>query len=87
MTLSTLIPRTVTKCEAKSSPVSRKVCTFKYLQAEHNVPATNVQVRPRSDPHILLSLSSVQVSFERSSEKMGVTNCKHIKNVGELSKS
>ena len=46
--LSTLCPRTLSECEAKSSPVSRKVCTFKYLQAEHNVPATNVQVRSRS---------------------------------------
>jgi len=45
-------------------PVKRDVCTFKYLEKTHNVPATNVQV-----------------SFERHSEKMGVTNCKHVKSV------
>ena len=31
--------------------------------------------------HIMMLLNTLQVSFERSSEKMGVTNCKHIKNV------
>ena len=36
--------RTVTECEVKARPATRRVCTFKYLQADHNVPATNVQV-------------------------------------------
>ena len=36
--------RTNTECEIKTSPVSRRVCTFKYLQKDHNVPATNVEV-------------------------------------------
>ena len=44
--------------------MKRDVCTFKYLEKSHNVPATNVQV-----------------SFERHSEKMAVTNCKHVKSV------
>jgi len=55
--------KTLTECKEKSSPVTRKVCTQKYSQKEHNVPATNVEV-----------------SFERHSEKMGITNCKHVKN-------
>ena len=56
--------RTTTDCKLNSQPKSRKVCTFKYSQKEHNVPATNVEV-----------------AFERFSEKMGITNCKHVKDV------
>merc|ERR1712002_392560 len=54
--------KTLTLCDFIEQPVKRDVCTFKYLEKTHNVPATNVQV-----------------SFERHSEKMGVTNCKHVK--------
>jgi len=54
--------KTLTICNILEPPVKRDVCTFKYLEKTHNVPATNVQV-----------------SFERHSEKMGVTNCKHVK--------
>jgi len=54
--------KTLTLCDIMEQPVKRDVCTFKYLEKTHNVPATNVQV-----------------SFERHSEKMGVTNCKHVK--------
>merc|ERR1719431_1416432 len=54
--------KTLTQCDITEQPVKRDVCTFKYLEKTHNVPATNVQV-----------------SFERHSEKMGVTNCKHVK--------
>merc|ERR1719309_1685156 len=54
--------KTLTICDITEQPVKRDVCTFKYLEKTHNVPATNVQV-----------------SFERHSEKMGVTNCKHVK--------
>lgn len=54
--------KTLTLCDIIEPPVKRDVCTFKYLEKSHNVPATNVQV-----------------SFERHSEKMAVTNCKHVK--------
>jgi len=54
--------KTLTQCDTTGSDIKRDVCTFKYLEKTHNVPATNVQV-----------------SFERHSEKMGVTNCKHVK--------
>jgi len=54
--------KTLTICDLTEEPVKRDVCTFNYVEKNHNVPATNVQV-----------------SFERHSEKMGITNCKHIK--------
>jgi len=54
--------KTLTICDQSGTDVKRDVCTFKYLEKTHNVPATNVQV-----------------SFERHSEKMGITNCKHVK--------
>merc|ERR1711874_616309 len=54
--------KALTLCDIIEPPVKRDVCTFKYLEKSHNVPATNVQV-----------------SFERHSEKMAVTNCKHVK--------
>ena len=40
----TFTRRTKTECEIKSKPITRKVCTHKYLQKQHNVPATNVEV-------------------------------------------
>ena len=50
------VHRTNTECEFKSKPIKRQVCTHKYLQKQHNVPATNVEVNPDSGNQIMVLL-------------------------------